>query len=187
MMKRRWEFAAPCDAFTRRLKRCCGRSIKPLRPSPRRGEPNLRKQTTMSLVRSMRWKPEILLRVVADGLILNAAVIAALMLRFFYLVAFEPRLEDVNYNQLFWYLLNRYFHTSWLLTTICLVIFALSGFYTYGRAYKGPYKALIVTQAVSLGYVVFGFASYFIGGVLDMPRGALVVAWAISIIVIRVL
>jgi nucleoside-diphosphate-sugar epimerase len=138
----------------------------------------------MSVARSIRLKPEILLRVVADALLLNAAVIMALILRFFYLVVFEPRPVDVDYNQLFWYLLNRYFHTSWLLTTICLVIFTLSGFYTYGRAYKGPYKALIVTQAVSLGYVVFGFVSYFIGGALDMPRGALVAAWAISVVVI---
>jgi len=64
-----------------------------------------------------------------------------------------------------------------LLTVICLGVFFLSGFYTYGRAYRGRYKALIVAQAVSLSYLLFGFIQYFLGDVLQLPRGALVLGW----------
>ena len=119
-----------------------------------------------------------------DILLLNGAVLIALTLRFLYLVAFEPPPVDITYNALFWAYLLKYLHMSWLLTAISLSVFAMSGFYTYGRAYKGPYKALIVAQAVSLAYLLFGFLSYFLGGALDMPRGALVLAWLVSVVVI---
>src|SRR5215211_7121367 len=131
--------------------------------------------------RSIQIKQQILLRIIADILLLNSAVLAALALRFLYLVAFEPAPVDITYNALFWAYLLKYLHMSWLLTALSLAIFAISGFYTYGRAYKGPYKALIVTQAVSLAYLLYGFISYFLGGALDMPRGALVLAWIVSV------
>lgn len=131
--------------------------------------------------RPINLKPEIILRVLADILMLNACVIAALIIRFQYLLLFETQYPDTDYNKLFWYLLEKYFQNAWLLTSICILIFALSGFYTYGRAYQGRYKALVVTQAVSLTYLIFGFISYFFGGTLDIARGALAIAWAMSV------
>jgi uncharacterized membrane protein len=52
-----------------------------------------------------------------------------------------------------WASLEAYAHSSWALTLICLVVFALSGFYTYGWGYRGRYKALIIVQAVSLALI----------------------------------
>lgn len=138
----------------------------------------------MQNLRSVRMKQQIFLRIIADILLLNSAVLIALTLRFLYLVVLEPAPIDITYNTLFWNLVSKYFHISWLLTLICLCTFALSGFYTYGRAYKVPYKALIVTQAVSLAYLLYGFISYFLGGALDMPRGAWVLAWVVSVAVL---
>ena len=135
----------------------------------------------MISIRSVELTPQVLLRVTADVLLVNASALTALALRFLYLVAFEPPLPpEFSYNELFWALLSNYFHIAWLLTAICVVVFAISGFYTRGRAYQGRYKALVVTQAVSLAYLLFGFIAYFLGGALDMPRGALVLAWAVS-------
>src|SRR6185295_3165180 len=120
-----------------------------------------------------------------DVLLVNTSALTALVLRFLYLVAFEPPLPpELSYNDLFWALLSNYFHIAWLLTAICVVVFAMSGFYTRGRAYQGRYKALVVTQAVSLAYLLFGFIAYFLGGALDMPRGALVLAWAVSTVLL---
>lgn len=133
---------------------------------------------------TVRLTQQVLVRVVGDTLLLNACALTALALRFLYLVAFEPAPADVTYNDLFWSLVSNYFHIAWLLTAICLVVFALSGFYTRGRAYQGRYKALVVTQAVSLAYLLFGFVAYFLGGALDMPRAALVLAWAVSVVVL---
>ena len=138
----------------------------------------------MSTLRSVRLTQQVLVRVVADILLLNASALTALVLRFLYLVAFEPAPVDVTYNDLFWALVSNYFHIAWLLTGVCLLVFAVSGFYTRGRAYQGRYKALVVTQAVSLAYLLFGFIAYFLGGALDMPRAALVLAWAVSVVVI---
>ena len=138
----------------------------------------------MPALRTIRVTPQVLVRVVTDIFLVNASALTALALRFLYLVAFEPAPVDVTYNDLFWALVSNYFHIAWLLTAICLLVFALSGFYTRGRAYQGRYKALIVTQAVSLAYLLFGFIAYFLGGALDMPRAALVLAWAVSVVVL---
>ena len=138
----------------------------------------------MPTIRSARPKKEILTRVVADIFLINAAVLAALALRFFYLVAFESKIITITYETIFWNYVIGYRNIALLLTGICLFVFAMSGFYTRGRAYKGRYKALVITQAVSLAYLIFGFIAYFVGGALDMPRGALVVAWALSVAVL---
>lgn len=129
-------------------------------------------------------KQQQLLRIVADILLVNGSVLTALVLRFLYMIAFEPAPIDITYNGLFWVVLSKYFHTSWLLTAVCLIVFGLSGFYTRGRAYQGRYKALVVVQAVSLAYLLFGFIAYFLGGALDIPRAALVLGWAASVLVL---
>lgn len=140
----------------------------------------------MPTLRPLPLTEQVLVRVVADVLLINASALTALCLRFLSLVAFEPPPPDVtfNYNNLFWALVSNYFHNAWLLTVVCLLVFALSGFYTRGRAYKGRYKALVVTQAVSLAYLLFAFIAYFLGGALDMPRAALVLAWALSVVIL---
>lgn len=135
-------------------------------------------------IRSTRPKKEILARVVADILLVNASVVAALTARFFYLVAFEGSTLTITYETVFWNYVKGYRNTAFLLTAICLCVFAISGFYTRGRAYQGKYKALVITQAASLAFLLFGFIAYFIGGMLQMPRGALVVAWALSVVVL---
>ena len=70
--------------------------------------------------------------------------------------------------------------SSWVLTFLCLVTFALSGFYTYGRTYRGRYKALIIAQAVSLGYILFGCLAYVLGGMFFLRVAAIVLAWLLS-------
>ena len=138
----------------------------------------------MATVRSKRPKQEILVRVFADVILINASVIGALAARYFYLVAFESKTLTVTYETIFWNYVIGYRNIALLLTAVCLSVFALSGFYTRGRAYKGRYKALVITQAASLAYLLFGFIAYFVGGALDMPRGALVLAWALSVAVL---
>jgi len=123
-------------------------------------------------------------RVVADIFLINASVLTALAMRFFYLIAFERATLAVTYETIFWNFVLGYRNFAVLLTVTCLTVFGLSGFYTRGRAYQGRYKALVITQAVSLAYLLFGFIAYFTGGVLDMPRGALVLAWALSVAVL---
>ena len=92
----------------------------------------------MSTLRSVRLTQQVLVRVVADILLLNASALTALVLRFLYLVAFEPAPVDVTYNDLFWALVSNYFHIAWLLTGVCLLVFAVSGVLHSRPRISGP-------------------------------------------------
>jgi FlaA1/EpsC-like NDP-sugar epimerase len=63
-------------------------------------------------------------------------------------------------------------------------VFYLSGFYTYGRAYRSRYKALIIFQAVGLSYLFFGFLSYFIPALIPFPRSALLGSWFLTLLLV---
>ncbi len=135
----------------------------------------------MLVFRSILTSKEKLVRILADVVLVNLAMLTALAARFCYLVAFETIENGFTYTEIFWQYARHYAKYSWMLSVICVVVFALSGFYTYGRAYKGRYKALIIFQAVSLSYLLFGFAAYFIGASPQIPRGALLFAWLVSV------
>ena len=137
----------------------------------------------MFTFRSFRLSGEIVIRIVSDALLINLSMLVALAGRFFYLVAFEAEAK-LSFHQLFLTYVNCYRNSAWLLTSISVIIFTLSGFYTHGRAYRGRYKALIVAQAVSLSYLLFGFLQYFLSEALALPRGALVLAWLTSVAVL---
>src|SRR5215471_10504208 len=130
------------------------------------------------------WRPrqDSMVRVLADALMLNAAILTALALRLFYMAAFNRMPVEMSYSLLCWDSLAAYVHSFWILTALCLTVFALSGFYTYGRAYRGRYKALIIVQAVSFGYLLFGCLAYVSGGMFSLPRAALVLAWLLSLV-----
>jgi nucleoside-diphosphate-sugar epimerase len=136
----------------------------------------------MTTVRFLRPRQDIMLRVIADTLMLNAAILTALALRLLYMAGFNHMPMGVSYDLVCWDSLVAYSHSSWILTLLCLMVFALSGFYTYGRAYRGRYKALIIVQAVSVGYLLFGCLAYFSGGMFSLPRTALVLAWLFSLV-----
>ncbi|HEX2979540.1 MAG TPA: NAD(P)-dependent oxidoreductase, partial [Anaerolineaceae bacterium] len=62
------------------------------------------------------------------------------------------------------------------------------GFYTYGRFYRGKFKMLIIAQAVSLAYLIFGLLVFlsqssflgFLGDWLKFPSATLLLAWVIT-------
>lgn len=129
-----------------------------------------------------------LIRLLADAALINIAIILSLAARLLYIVASGKPGISINYQTTFWNYLGVYQNNAWLLTLICLVIFIINGFYTYGRFYRGRYKVLIVIQAVSLAYLIFGFLTYlvqsnFLGistGFLNFPRVTLILAWVLS-------
>ncbi len=126
-----------------------------------------------------RFPSESALRIVADALLINVAVITGAMARFVFHVAFDPEASDAVFKNLFWDYLVGYRNSALLLTLTCLIVFYFSGFYTYGRFYQGRYKALVVAHSVSLGFLLFGFLSYFLTGV-GLPKGTYLLAWILS-------
>lgn len=129
-----------------------------------------------------------IIRLIADAILINLALIVSLAGRLLWIIADSKPEVSLEFRMIFRYYLTVYQNNAWVITLICLVIFSLNGFYTYGRFYRGRYKVLIVAQAVSLAYIFFGFLTYLaqsnllgdFARVLNFPRGALIAAWALS-------
>jgi len=134
-----------------------------------------------------RFILEVLERMIADAGMINLALVVALLLRFLFLFSMrggEPEASAAFYTAIWQESIRAYRNSAWLLTLICLVVFYLSGFYTYGRAYRSRYKALIIFQAVSLSYLIFGFLSYFIPFLTPFPRIALLGGWLLTLLLV---
>lgn len=63
---------------------------------------------------------------------------------------------------------------------ISLLVFYWSGFYTFGRAYQGKYKLIIVSQAVAIAFLIVGTISFLLPEVITLPRSVLVASWFLS-------
>ena len=131
--------------------------------------------------RSNSQAREIAVRVVADTVIIILTVLTAVILRFFYMLAFQSFNMDGPPRQVITNYLTDFVNSIWLLTPICLAVFAFKGMYTHIRSYRIRYKVLLTIQAITLSYLLFGFLSYFIGGSLALPRSVIVLAWVLNI------
>ncbi len=131
-----------------------------------------------------------LVRMAADVLLINTAVLSSLALRLLWIVAVGAPEANINYRETFWQYTQFYGDSAWFLTLICLVVFALSGFYTYGRFYRGRYKFWVVVQAVSISYLIFGLLGYlsqglflgFMKSMVNLPRGVLIFSWILTVL-----
>ena len=123
------------------------------------------------------------LRVAADFLLLNLSLLLSLILRFVYVIVWEKPLGFTPEALLTEYMRGP-LRASLILTLITLVIFALSGFYTYGRFYQGRYKVIMVFQAVSLSYLISGFLFYILARKIYLPRGVLLLSWILTLILL---
>jgi len=127
--------------------------------------------------------PGMALRVFADILMIQFSLLAGLSLALISRLLIGHLDKAKTLAEHFAAMLEQYANASWPLTIICLVVFYLNGFYTYGRFYQGKYKALIVFQAVCQSYLIFGFLTYFLHGEI-LSRSALVISWGISLVVL---
>ena len=128
--------------------------------------------------RSFPWK-EALLRMGADAVLVNAAMVLAFVCWFvFYVVILEsarPRELANNFRS--------YVNDYWLLWTfLALLVFHLHGFYTRARAYASHYKAWVIFRAVSLFIITFVFADYFLFRSALIPRGVAVLGWVFALL-----
>jgi nucleoside-diphosphate-sugar epimerase len=127
--------------------------------------------------RVSRRAAAVAVRMASDALMVNAAVAVAFVHRYI-LAADRGRLSP---GGLFADDLSLFARWSPVATLVSLAVFAGAGFYTRGRAYQGRYKALIVAQAVCLCYLTLGFLGYAFAGALSVPRGVLLLSWALTL------
>ncbi len=136
---------------------------------------------------SRRLTGQVLGRIAADMVMLNMTIIAAFVGRLLALLYLEAQ-SGVSVGSLSGILdesLHAYLNSAGLLTLICLITFCFFGFYTYGRGYRGRYKALIVFQAVTLSYLLFGFLTSFVPFLTPFPRSVLLSAWILTVIALE--
>ncbi len=114
---------------------------------------------------------EVLVRILADLVILNVALFGGLILNRSF-IELEGRPGKM--------ILAPYLGSFWALSLIAITTFALFGFYTKGRAYASRYKVLVVLQATALAFLVFGFAGYVLPFVGRLGRPALLLTWGIA-------
>ncbi len=123
-----------------------------------------------------------LLRIAADAVMVNTALILALVFNFLFVTLTGGQSAQDNQKN-FQELAMGYVSTAPLLTAICLTVFALSGFYSYGRSYQGRYKALVILQAVANSFLIFTLLIYLIWerfGLPTIPRSSLLIAFLIT-------
>src|SRR5262245_39263827 len=106
--------------------------------------------------------PGMMLRIFADVLMVQFSLFLALALTLFYHALRGGLPVDKTLPQHFWNMVGQWADAGWPLAIICVGVFYLNGFYTYGRFYQGRYKALIVFQAVCQSYLIFGFGNYLL-------------------------
>ena len=138
----------------------------------------------MAQTRKHYFTPGMAVRMFADAAILQFALVSALAMRLFVWVAFQDNSGGVDVGDMFRNYLSVYCNTAWPLTGICLGTFYLAGFYTYGRHYQGRYKVLVVSQAISLAFLLYGFLAFFFSASIIIPRVALVLAWLFSLLLL---
>jgi nucleoside-diphosphate-sugar epimerase len=116
-------------------------------------------------------------RIAADVMMVNLALAVSMMARCFVEIwagaGRTPREVLLEY-------VEAYVDTFWILTIISVAVFYISGFYTRGRFYQGRYKALVVAEAVSLSYLVFGFVALLSQGAIALPRSVFFVGWFLT-------
>ena len=116
-------------------------------------------------------------RLAADMIMVNVSLAFAMLARYFIVIWVEGSLSP--HDVLLDYV-GQFVHSFWILTIISMAVFYISGFYTRGRFYQGQYKALVVAQAVSLSYLMFGFVSMLSQGAIVLPRSVFFIGWAVT-------
>lgn len=120
-------------------------------------------------MKDFRFTPEVWVRVGADALMVALSYAAALLTHFLLAAQHGEQVLPFHYLRIF-------AQSVGILLAISFTIFAASGFYTRGRAYRGRYKMLVVAQAVTLSYLVFGFAAFLLTDWFDPPRSVIFIA-----------
>lgn len=125
---------------------------------------------------SGRIRPHIetVVRISADVIMVNIALAIAMMTRYFVVIWIEGSLSP---HEVLLEYLGQFAGSFWILTVISIVVFYVSGFYTRGRFYQGQYKALVIAQAVSLSYLMFGFVAMLSQGIIALPRSVFFIGW----------
>lgn len=126
------------------------------------------------------------LRMGADALMLQMAMFVALAGHLLMPIAFGDMYSNYDLRSGVNARLSDYFKHAPGLTFVCVAIMFLMGIYTYGRFYQGRYRALVLFQGITQGFVAYGFIAAQLShpGAGRFPISAFVAAWFIASVLI---
>ncbi|MFQ5583236.1 MAG: NAD-dependent epimerase/dehydratase family protein [Calditrichia bacterium] len=130
----------------------------------------------------MKITKQALLRVIVDLIMINFAFFSALMLRFLWATGIAGNIGSPTETFDSYFMI--YLKGFAILSVVSFLVFYYSGFYTFGKAYKSKYKLLVVFEAVSLSYLIFGSIEYFTGSFIEIPRAAFFISWGFTLVII---
>jgi len=123
-------------------------------------------------------KKQILIRVIADLLMLGISLAMALLVRFYVLYGIEGlNVNPAEYAKLY---KTIYIKTIFVLIGVGITNNFLFGFYNKGRSYASKFKAIIIMQSVSLTFLLFALFGFLLPNLFYVPRGVLIIAWILS-------
>jgi nucleoside-diphosphate-sugar epimerase len=122
---------------------------------------------------------EMAVRMVADIILINMALVAALLLRYLWAVSIEGSTASIS--TLLSYVWT-YLRIGWLLTAISVTTFYAYGVYTYSRAYRRRYKIATIAKAVSISYAIFGVLLLLFHDLVVTWLSIILLSWMLTIL-----
>lgn len=121
-----------------------------------------------------------LTRMLADVLIIAFSLIFTLVVRLLIVIYFQTdiAMAKTYFNK---YIIIFSYNIAPLII-ICLSVFYVNGFYTYGRWYQSRYKVFLISQATTLGFMLFAVFNYFMPSLIVLPRSVLFATWVLSLL-----
>ncbi|TFB10153.1 NAD-dependent epimerase/dehydratase family protein [Candidatus Marinimicrobia bacterium MT.SAG.2] len=137
----------------------------------------------MKIIHLIRHYKEIIIRVLADAVIINVAILISLGLRFLEIVLVD--FEGIVAPTLFASYVHAYLLNGPILTVAMVVIFYFHGIYTRTRGYIGKFKLLVILRAVTTAFLLFGTLHYIVWQAQlpnAFPRGVLIMGWLLTLL-----
>lgn len=125
-----------------------------------------------------RFNYGVMLRVLLDAVLLTFSLLAAFLIRFVYSIAFEGPIPSGSV------LLGRYLQhfaiTLPLLLPLGLLCFGNFGLYNRTRSYNWRAKALTVSKAVAVPYLLVPLTLFLLPEYFTLPRSVLFIGWGLT-------
>ena len=122
------------------------------------------------------------LRMIVDSLLVTLALFVAQGLRHLWWEIYRDPISAEPISLTLFSL--SHVHSAFFAVLVCLLVFFLSGFYTYGRHYQSAYKLLVVLQAVTGAFLLIATISLLAPFLIKMPRSVLLGGWVLSMLFI---
>ena len=126
---------------------------------------------------------EIIVRVIADIVIINVAILVSMLIRFLQLVVSGT--EGISIPDIMSVYKYAYIANAPIFSVAIPLIFYFHGIYTRTRGYVGKFKILVVFRAVTILFLFYGFLYYLVLQVhqpIALPRGVLVMGYFFTLL-----